>query len=43
MGVVERSSSGVLVVEPFQHVNHSWDCSEVGNEQEERCDGLAHE
>ena len=36
MGDVDRSSCGVLAGEPFQHVNQSWDCSELENEPEER-------
>ena len=39
---VERSSNGVLAGKPFQHVSRSWDCWQVKNEPEERCDGLAH-
>ena len=38
---VEKSSIGGLAEEPFQHVGPSWDCSQVENELEERCDGLA--
>ena len=38
---VGRGPSGVVAEEPFQHVNQSWDCSQVEKEQE-RCDGLAH-
>ena len=38
---VERSSSGGLAEEPFQHVGQSWSWFQVENEPEERCDGLA--
>ena len=38
---VGRGPSGVVAEELFQHVNQSWDCSQVEKEQE-RCDGLAH-
>ena len=36
IGDVERSKSSILVGEPYQHVNQSWDCSQVENEPEER-------
>ena len=41
MGNVERSSSGDLAGDLFHHVSQNWNCSQVENELEERCDGLA--
>ena len=32
---VEKSSSGGLAKEPFQHAGQSWDCSQVENKPEE--------
>ena len=40
---VERSSGAVLAEECLQHGKQSWDCSQLENEPQERCDGLGRE
>ena len=40
--LVDPTTSDASAREPLQRVHHRWDCSQVENEPEDRCDGLAH-
>ena len=38
---VEKCSNGEVAQDTLRQVGRSWYCSQVGDESEERCDGLA--
>ena len=40
--MLNEAQAAFLAGELFQFVSESWYCSQVENEPEERCDGLAH-